>query len=601
MACNLWNFGLGFLAKDEESIVKLFNFINSDGKIIVGYGGGYYTNQNYGDVQLILRNVIREDTKSIEIMGLDTHSVGNSIWDMRVSLGTINSEDEEKDISKCLCMLKKADDGTGIIVTHIVNANVLPSYLEDDYIRLQMIALAVDTHYYADENAYVNAQPDDSNGRKWLISDGTIFPSGFMFNHDPDREEKEKNYDLDDRVLVKGTVKELYHGKTKFGDIEKNSYIRCFIDTSYGTLEIVHTLDQISEAERANIRVGSIVSGLCVLSGNAAICDYENGAIFDEEHNLRALRYAIVTGEPERMEFSFTPDADYISVSPSKEFKGRKSIIEYMRHVSDTNKTEGKKYFAYMASICSIDDDGKTRPDYPVGKRCVILANGEEHSYESIAFIDVNVEGKITRLVLSTDSRYHFSIDKKPEYPIIYHDVKFPKNVLEPILFRARFHGIIDDYVQDSDVLDYHEEYWSYKNNADITIKALEECQLMTDEKVLANVFGYLFAKEIERIGNITEDNSRGGLLLSFSPEEAFSGEIRTFQESEAREKIVKSMNLGRQFYKDFKYFSERGASNNEQFIDNLSLSLITVQRLGAFYSKKIFNRGNNDVLSPTI
>ena len=76
------------------------------------------------------------------------------------------------------------------------------------------------------------------------------------------------------------------------GDHADTPFIRCVVDTHFGELEFIHTLDQVPEEMRENIRVGSVVSGTCILSADVALHEYENGIVKDHEHNLRALRYA---------------------------------------------------------------------------------------------------------------------------------------------------------------------------------------------------------------------------------------------------------------------------------------------------------------------
>ena len=66
-------------------------------------------------------------------------------------------------------------------------------------------------------------------------------------------------------------------------------FIRCCADTQYGPIEFDHTIDQVDEDQRKNIKVGSVVSGICILSGDVAINEYENGAVKDLKHDLMLL------------------------------------------------------------------------------------------------------------------------------------------------------------------------------------------------------------------------------------------------------------------------------------------------------------------------
>lgn len=50
--------------------------------------------------------------------------------------------------------------------------------------------------------------------------------------------------------------------------------------------------------------------------------------------------------------------------------------------------------------------------EYPVGTRCIVLADGDADDYESIAFMTMDDNGMITKIKISTDGRYHFKIDE---------------------------------------------------------------------------------------------------------------------------------------------------------------------------------------------
>ena len=57
-----------------------------------------------------------------------------------------------------LFMFKNHADGSGMLPIHIINADVLPSFLEDDVVSMQMCAFPLDINYYADEDDYADHQ-----------------------------------------------------------------------------------------------------------------------------------------------------------------------------------------------------------------------------------------------------------------------------------------------------------------------------------------------------------------------------------------------------------------------------------------------------------
>ena len=70
---------------------------------------------------------------------------------------------------------------------HLINADVLPSFLEDDEIEAQVVAYALDVHYYEDEGAFAATVPEcesvkceNLNGYKILPAMGSVLPNGFL-------------------------------------------------------------------------------------------------------------------------------------------------------------------------------------------------------------------------------------------------------------------------------------------------------------------------------------------------------------------------------------------------------------------------------------
>jgi len=464
----------------------------------------------------------------------------------------------------------------------IVNADVLPSFDEGTELKLQMIAFPAFIEYFKDEDEYTSAQPESRNGKKWLLSDGTMMPTGLMRNRDPESDEFESNEDLDDLMLIRGTVKKLYHGVFELGGEKHNAYLRCIIGTEYGDLEIVHTIDEVKEEHRDNIRVGATVNGAFTLSGDAAIYEYDQGIVLDEANDLSILRSTFAGADPERIRFVFAEDATYLAEYNNTTYTGRDEIVDRLKYVIESADS---KHFAHLATIVSVDEGDEPLP-YDVGKRCIVIASGEEHNYETIAFADIDAEGCICKLVTSGNSRYHFHIDEKPKPKTPLDDVEIPKSVVEPIIMRARFHGVISDDVTDDMILNELNDARMYENNI---------CNMLAtmptgDEKTnLGNLFGYLFAKAVET--EFSEKQHVGlfkkRLVVSYTPGDAWDGEINTLLKPEQNEKIVAAMELGKQFAKDFAFFHPFDEPHDDEYDADLLKALIVVQQLGKLYEPK--------------
>ena len=575
----LEDYGLDYFTEDEDTFRALMMLVAQDGKAITGYYGLPYLNLHLGAVQLIER-IDRNEEGNYEAAGLDSHLSGNQIWTVRVHGASIDRTDG--DALQKRVLVSRAD-GDGMAVVNLVNADVLPSYLEDDLITMQMIGLPRLMEYFEDEDAYTDSLPPMESGKKLLLEDGSVFPTGFMRNRMVDSPEFESDEDLDDLTNIRGTVKALYHGKFRFQGQEENLFIRCVIDTQFGPLEIVHTYDQIAEAQRGSIRKGAIVNFYGILSGDVAINEYENGIVRDEEHNLAALRYAFVKGDPERLRSILADNASYRAESDDLLFQGAGEIIKRIRYVQSCNQEEKDRYYAHMATICAVDGNAAYAP----GKRCVVLAHGGENRYESIAFIEVDEAGLIESIVTSTDARYRFVLDEKPEKRSVFDDVELPTSVEAPMLARARWIGILDDEIADEAVLSSAACTGEFESNADRVLEAAPADLDANRDALPENVFGYLFAAaaESDPLCRHSDKPDRKGPAGSFSAADAWAGAVRSHPDPEVQAVLDAAFETGKQFYKDFHFFQMR--QTEDAFDENLRRALILVQMLGAYYARK--------------
>lgn len=388
-------------------------------------------------------------------------------------------------------------------------------------------------------------------------------------------------------MLVRGTVKELWHGKMDFGEEKWNAFIRCILDTEWGELQIARTLEDVGEKYRNNLHEGATVSALVRIMADPAIYEYENGMILDEEHDLAILRSTFEGADAERMRYVFSDDAVYVTGYNQMSYIGRDAIIDRLNYVSKEN--ENITVFAQMATITDVEEGepGEEPPLYGVGKRCIVISYKEKEDYSSIAFVDVNEEGRISRLETSIDGRYVFSIDKKPAKNEFWQDVIIPESPITPMVSRARFHGIIGKDVTEEIVLKSTEDDWLYKQNAQRMISSMSKEDA---SKCYENLFGYLFAKEIERTFVEKAQEEQGmysDLSVEYIPADARRGEIQTLLSNAQQKKIAAAMGLGKQFFMDFSFFHPGNLPRNESFDADLVQALIVVQRLGKLYSLK--------------
>ncbi|MBP3633374.1 MAG: hypothetical protein J6J43_02235 [Oscillospiraceae bacterium] len=578
------NLGFDFVMESEESYMGFLAKVCEDGKAITGYYGYPYFNLEYGDSQFVARTQMTEEEK-LEVVGMDTHVPGRAVWE--VLLSDINVQPKDADPLSRRVIVKRVSDGGGMAVVNLINADVLPSFLENEKVQMQMIAFPEVIHYYADEEAYEADQPENANGKKWLLADGSMLATGLLSNHGVDDPDNDKDHYSDNYMLIHGTVKGFVPSVIKIGDQEIKSYIRTRIATEHGDLEIVHTIDQVDESEHDNLRAGAVVNGLFILSGDVAIYEYANGIVRDEEHNLSLLRYILQEGDPKRMQAVLKDSSVYVSEASGKEWVGAKEIIGRLQFVREANPE--RDYFAHLATITGVDDGGEELA-YGVGQRCVILAEEKADNYVSIGFLDMDEEGYITKLTISVNSRYHFKIDEPVRPKSVFDDFKIPESVAEPMLARARYHGFLDHKTDDEAVLGRLENVKTYESNAQRLFVRFEEHPEVEAEEKYTNAFGYLFAKSIESDHSWRHgDREQFRLVVSYSSADAFTGALHTHLQPALEEKVKIAYDYGKQFYKDLKIFC---AMHEEcSFEEELFKAAVIVQQIGEAYSQTILDK----------
>lgn len=400
----LENFGLDFFKEDEETYCGLLGYLAENGKGITGYYGRPTLCNTLGNVDLYVKTEKAEG--GFEIVGLDTHCSGPHVWTMEVLEPNINPKDALP--TEKLMMFRSQADRGGLLPIHLLNADVLPSLLEGDVVQMQMTALPLDIKYYETEEAFVEEQPVAKDGKKWMIADGTFFPMQFLHNHRVNKpEDEETNYSSDDIVLFKATVQEVYLGKFSLGDHSDYTFIRCIAETNHGGIIFAHTIDQVEEKYRNNIKEGAIISGTCVLSGDVGIFEYDHGIVKTAENALRCMRQVLLKGETERLRPILAENAVYDSVSTENKYTGADAIIDRFNFIYKANK---RTLYAHPATITRTDSEELA---YGVGTQCLVLSYNEEENYDSILFLDVDAEGNITKIRVDNDSRYHFHIKTK--------------------------------------------------------------------------------------------------------------------------------------------------------------------------------------------
>lgn len=581
------NFGLDAFTADEDVFRGLVGLVCEKGKCIAGYNDLPCINLEWEDVQFIARTKMGNEENTLNFEGLDLHMPGSTVWEF--ALSDINVRYKDRGPLSRRVVIKNAQDGKGMAVVNLLNADVLPSFMENDIVKAQMVGFPELVHYYADEEAYAASQPKTEDGRTFLLADGTVMPNGLLMNNSPEKDENEKDPQMDSYTLIRGTVQKVAVGKVVFEGEEMSKFIQTTINTNYGDLEIVHTLDQVEETERENIKKGATVCGVFILSGDVAIYDYNKGIVMDEEHHLSLLRHSLISGEAERLGRVLSDTSEYISErSDSAKFTGKQEIIDRIRLVNKAYSDS--KIYAYLGTIISVDE-GDEELKYGIGKRCMVIAYDNPNEYNAIAFIDVDENtGMISNIYTSMNGRYHFKLDESPIPQISEDDFDYPDNVADVIFGRAKFSFYLKE---DFDVQENPFVWQSLARNKAIA-NALWEAYVSQEDlsdEALSNAFGYIFARSIESAygiacGKSTEEQKY--ILDDYDVESMWADGYESLLD-DIGETLKKAYEFGKRFYKDYDFYCKITKRENieKAFVE----SVIAIQQVGQAFANDLMNK----------
>ena len=481
------NLGLEFVEDDKDSYLGMCNTVIQKGKPIHSYYGDSYLHLKWGDAEFYSNIDDKEGTLQFE--GMNTHMSGNEIWELEstgIDITPNNFSKHEK-----IIMFRKTNK-KGFIPIDIVTSDLIPCLLEGEKVRLQIAGFPIDIHYYSSEDEYIENQPENEYGKKFLIGDGGLFPLPFLVNHQvkglDDNAYKKQNETLsDDITFFKGVVEGVYHGFIRTETMEKpgeRAFIRCVINTEFGKLELAHTLEQVDEKERINIRAGSVVYGTCVLSGDANINVNEN-MVKSYDANLSLIRDALELGNSKRLRPFLTNGSIYSTVNAKEPFIGGDAIVERMELV-DRIGTKCKTKYVVITS--SLNEKYKC---YTQKKAIALLY---DDVIETILCLENDANDNIAMMEVVNESEFDYYVDEEIDNP----SFDLPDHISDILLNKFRAIGIIDEDTE-NEIIMSDAILTTIKDKADKLIQSLKQRHGDLSQKDIINMYSYFLCKGFDR------------------------------------------------------------------------------------------------------
>ncbi len=610
------NYGVSEFAENKVVYKRFLSMVTREGKAITGYYGTPYFRLTLGDMEFWLSTRNMDDGK-VEVTGCSTHCQGPTAWNListgvdltskyRKISGWDNQEVTElwgeQDPSGRMnverAMLFYVDEGEGgFLPIHLVSADVLPCYTNGNRIKAQVMALPAVINYYADGEKSGDTLLKDQDGTEWEIAEGSMIPLDYIRDHRTGKDRIDNNYASNTFVVFRARVKALLNGYCRGENGEEFvTFIRCVAETEFGDLEFHHSYEQVPEEMRDNIKVGSIISGVCMLSGDVAILEYNNGIIKDFEHDLDLVRNTLINGEPERMRSILADDAVYETDAADVLFVGKDEIIDRFTYILDRQKKEQTPVFAYRAMVAESE-----HMEYPDGVRCIAIAYEEDCRFESLMFIDVDDEGLITRIKVSSDPEYHFKVASQDEISLPFESVNPKGTMYEPMILRARRLALINPAISNETIVKEIPDYLLYRERAEKAENLMGERakargnarKQINPKQDVENIIGYLYAKAAEQeFFRITSpDSGSQEDPIPFCIEEVLKGGYTTDLQGEAREILLDSRKTGAEYLIDFCEFCGQRGYDDREMLQELWDMMIFVQRLGQLSAWKLFRK----------
>ena len=116
---------------DDEFLLAWVGKSIEEGRSFGGYSGNIYSHKKYVNAEIYSCFVVNEEDKKLELEKFDIQISGACVWKVRYSDIPLKN-----DISYNMTRLSavKNSERNGFTIMHLINADVLPSFLEDDEI-----------------------------------------------------------------------------------------------------------------------------------------------------------------------------------------------------------------------------------------------------------------------------------------------------------------------------------------------------------------------------------------------------------------------------------------------------------------------------------
>lgn len=323
------------------------------GKRFEGYSEDEHFWGEYGAVDLYADvHMAESEDDQKEIYAANIQVCGQCRWTIEMS--DLHTGGEEKEQATKLVWASHVDH-EGMVPIHILNADILPGFLEGDRAEVQMTAFAMEVKYFEDDDHRIEAYPlvtesaiEELNGKHLAPEPNTIIPIGLLCGERNSDGLLEIDSSTADVVTISGTIERISVHRVEFHEELMSRFLITRVNTNMGDIDIVHSLGSVAEEDRQWLEEGRVIAVTAALFADPIVGAHEKGLVIDRDNNLTALRYAMINGNAARLNKILAPDVVYESINLKAPIVGRDPVMEYLDYVHAHTAVDYGSDYAYL-------------------------------------------------------------------------------------------------------------------------------------------------------------------------------------------------------------------------------------------------------------
>ena len=238
---------IGFNIKDESDAYRLADFVLNSGSILPVDEGAYAIFSDKSGAEIWERVRLDHKTKSVELLNLDPHYNGSTVWKLEYIR---DFSAERDDILDCKALLKKPDSEQ-TFCARIMGALAISDFAPDREYEFQVSMIPHSISFFKDELEMRKQLNDETTAL------GALAPVG-MYSRMLAGDDMLSTDLLITRVaaeIISGDVRFMIADKTPVGE-----FLHITVDTQFGPLDVAVSQNQYETKDLPDLASGGFIA-----------------------------------------------------------------------------------------------------------------------------------------------------------------------------------------------------------------------------------------------------------------------------------------------------------------------------------------------------